>query len=167
MMALVRICGQHWHAVERDLVALNWLWSEDDSQFIHVMSGVSLKFWRLAPIILASPPGSAVYHAETRGESALTPEAQLLANLSEQYAGVLDLNARYQRPGGNSTPLKQPRFDSFAALPDYGGIKLDVLPADELVAKREELAKAAREGGSKDRTIKDVYRPGQRPVMVG
>ena len=154
MMALVRICGEHWHAVERDMMALNWLWSEDDSQFCHAITpGVSLGFWRLSSVVLSSPPGTAVYHAETRGDSSWTPEAQMLAGLNNQRA--------------QTVPEPEFKYNSFAALPDYGGFKLDALPADELVSRRAELAEQVRASGKQDRAIKDVYRPGQRPVMVG
>jgi hypothetical protein len=152
MMALVRICGEHWHAVERDMMALNWLWSEGDNQFCHAITGVSLAFWRVAAVVLSSPPSTAVYHAETRGDSSWTPEARMLAG--------------FQRSQANS---QQPvvKFNSFAALPDYGGFKLDAMPADELVSRRAELAQKVRDSGKQDRAIKDVYRPGQRPQMVG
>lgn len=153
MMALVRICGQHWHAVERDLMELNWLWSEDDSQFCHAITGVSLKFWRFAPLVLASPPGTAIYHAETRGDGPWSPEVQMLSRLGMGQQNV--------------PPAELQKFNSFESLPDYGGIKLEAFPADELVAKRKKLVEAARKRGSKDRAIRDVYRPGQSPVMVG
>jgi hypothetical protein len=165
MMTLIRICSEHWHAVERDCMALNWLWSADDQQFFHVVNGVKLSVWQLISIVVTSPPGTAVYHASTRGDTPWTPEAQLMANLGEQQAGVLGLNARYQRPGVDSTPPPRQKVNSFDALPDYGGMKLDALPVTELITRREELAKAARESGSKDRTMFDKYGAKQRMTI--
>jgi hypothetical protein len=145
MMTLVRICGEHWHAVERDLIALGFR-KED-------VGTPKLSFYELVSIVVASPPGSAVYHAETRGDTAWTPEAQLLASLRGQPA-----QADSQQPV---------RHNSFGTLPDYGGFKLDALPADELVSRRAELADKVRASGKQDRAIRDVYRPGQKPVMIG
>jgi hypothetical protein len=137
MMTLVRICGEHWHAVERDLRVIG-LRRED-------IGTSKLTLWELISYVVASPPGTAVFHAETRS-GPLTQEAQFLANMSEQMAGI-PLQGRYARPGADPTPFAPPRpkADSFASLPDYGGFKLDALPAAEMVRKRSELAATMRE----------------------
>jgi hypothetical protein len=139
MMTLVRICGEHWHAVERDLRVLG-LRRED-------IGTSKLTLWELISYVVASPPGTAVFHAETRNGT-LTQEAQFLANMSEQMAGV-PLHARYERPGVDPTPFQQQwqpsKADSFASLPDYGGFKLDALSPGEMVRKRAELAATMRD----------------------
>jgi hypothetical protein len=139
MMTLVRICGQHWHAVERDLLVLGYHKEDIGTE--------KLTLWELISVVVSSPPGTAVFHAETRSGT-LTQEAQFLANMSEQMAGV-PLHARYERPGVDPTPFQQqwqpPKADSFASLPDYGGFKLDALPPGEMVRKRAELAATMRD----------------------
>jgi hypothetical protein len=165
MMTLARICGEHRHAVERDLIALRFNGLED------LGNTPKLTVFKLVSIVCASPPGTAVYHAETRGNTPLSPEAQFLANLSEQQAGLLDLNARYQLPGVNSMPVNLPQFkaSSFASLPDYQGLKLEALPVDEMISKREELAQTARAnaGKVKDRVVLEKYDAHGRPVNHG
>lgn len=158
MMMLIRICNENWHAVERDLLALSWSWSRVEKKFTHIMTGVTLSLWTLISIVVSSPPGTAVYHAETRS-GPLTPEAQFLANMSEQQAGVISLRSRYDRHGADSVSVA-PRADSFDALPDYGGFKLDALPVDEMLARREELMQAARDGNlGPDKVLRDEYNP--------
>lgn len=157
---LVRICGQHWHAVERDLLTLGYRKQD--------IGTPKLTLWELISIVVASPPGTAVFHAETRSGS-YTQEAQLLANLSEQYAGV-PLPGRYQRGGVDGTPFATApaKVDSFAQLPDYGGFKLEAMEPGEFVRKRAELAAIMREKEASgeltnnDRVVVDKYSPFQK-----
>ena len=56
MMMLARVVVEHWHAVQRDLLALGFHSTRTDV-------GVGLSVWELISIVGASPPGSAVHNA--------------------------------------------------------------------------------------------------------
>jgi hypothetical protein len=142
MMTLTRIMCQNWHAVERDLLDLNWHRDADDGRIKHMLTGSEITLWQLISIVVAAPPGTAVYHAETRSGT-LTPEAQLMANLSEQQAGLIGVERRYQRAGVDSQ-FKPPRYGTMEALPNYKGVALTALPVNEHQAKLKELQEAAR-----------------------
>jgi hypothetical protein len=126
IVTLVRICGKHRHAVERDLISLGFNGLED-------LGTPKLTLWKLNSIVMASPPGTAVYHAETRAGT-YSQTDQLLANMGPQ--------PRYEQPGEVSMPAQ--RVDELAALPDWTipgnktTISLDAMPVDELLAKREQ-----------------------------
>lgn len=147
MMQLVRICGENWPAVERDLLTLGY--TRDD------IGTPKLTLWQLISIVVSSPPGTAVYHAETR-HNQLTPEGQMLAAMSGINAGP-----NPNGPAAHSASL--PKVDSFAALPDYGGMKLEAHPVDEFVQLRAKLAEEAQEraraGKGGDKVTKDEYNP--------
>jgi len=137
MIMLIRIMGQHWNAVERDLLSLGYR-CED-------IGTPKLTLLELISIVTASPPSSAVYHAETR-DGTYTPEAQLLAG-----------RVRQQQP---QPQPQQPKFDSLSMMPDYGGMKLTSFGSpEELVAAREKRAAEVRASGSKDRVGLDKYSP--------
>jgi hypothetical protein len=157
MMALARICKKHRQAVERDLIALGFSGTED-------VGTPKLSLWKFAAIVLASPPNSAVYHAETR-QGTMSPEAQLLANLSEQQAGLMTLPSRYDRVGVDSAPVAVPAAsDTLAELPSMqmGGtaVSLDAFDTpEELKRKREEVAARIRESRKRDTKFRDKYDP--------
>lgn len=137
---LTRIMGQHWNAVERDLLSLGYR-CED-------IGTPKLTLWELISIVTASPPSSAVYHAETR-DGTYTPEAQLLAGRGRQQV-------QQQQP----MEVPQPKFNSLSMMPDYGGMKLTSFDSpEELVAAREKRAAEVRAAGSKDRVGLDKYSP--------
>ncbi len=142
-MTLTRIMCQHWHAVERDLLDLNWYRDENDGRIKHMLTGSEITLWQLISVVVAAPPGTAVYHAETR-RGPFTPEAQLMQNLSEQHAGLIDVDRRYQRPGVDSD-FRPPRRGTMEALPNYKGVALEALPVDEHQAKLRQLQEEARE----------------------
>jgi hypothetical protein len=153
MRTLVRICAEQWHAVERDLLSLQWSWDRTDKRFRHIITGAVMSLWTLASVVVASPPGTAVYHAETRnGQQTL--EAQMLAELGGQRASSSPYPLK---------PQQQKKVDSFAELPDYGGFKLTALPVEDFKATREAMAVEAREramaGKGGDRVVKDKYDP--------
>lgn len=131
MIALAAVVKDHWHAVQRDLLAMGY--HADDI-------GTKLSLWELVSIVVASPPNTAVHHA-TGGWSR---EAQLLANFSEQKAGLIGLNARYARPGVDSREVKP--LTEFDTLPAYKGIALEAMPADEFTVKLKERQRLTREG---------------------
>jgi hypothetical protein len=158
MMALVRYCGKHRHAVERDLIALGFNGTEDVGT-----SRLSLR--KLAAIVLASPPDSAVYFAETRS-GRYSQNDQLLANLSEQQAGLMTLPGKYDRPGVDAEPIpaSPESGDQFAALPGMtlGGttVHLDVFNTPEAMREaREKVAAKVRESKKRDTVTRDKYDP--------
>jgi len=131
MIALAAAFKNHWHAVERDLFTLNF--TADDI-------GTKLSAAQLISIVLAAPPGTAVHHFNPQSWSRTD---ELIANLGEQQAGLVNLNARYERPQVDSTPVKpKTEFDS---LPPYKGIVLESAPADEFTLKLKERQRIARE----------------------
>src|SRR5574338_885910 len=87
MMLLIRVFKESYHAVERDLLTMGY--TVDDI-------GPKLSVWQLISIVKASPPGSAVFHAENKGWDRAS---HLLANLGEQQAGLMNLKSRHPRPG--------------------------------------------------------------------
>lgn len=131
MIALAACLKDHWHAVERDLLAMGY--HADDI-------GTKLSTCELISIVLASPPGTSVHHFS--GSWSKTDE--LLANLGEQQAGLFGLNARYARPGVDSAPVKP--YSEFETLAPYKGIVLDSAPVDEFTAKLKERQRIVREG---------------------
>ncbi len=137
MITLARIVCQHKHAVERDLYTFPGELS------LAVLGTPKLPVWKLLSIVMASPPGTAVYHAET-ANGTLTQEAQLLANLGEQHAGLLDLKSRYPREGVDSE-FRPPRLGSFEALPSYKGLKMEAYPVSEFTTRLAQRQAAVRE----------------------
>lgn len=130
MIALAAVIKNHWHAVERDLLALGF--HADDI-------GTKLDTGELISIVLAAPPGTAVHHFNP---NAWSRTDELIANLGEQQAGLLNLNARYARPQVDSAPVKSGELES---LPPYKGIVFDAAPVDEFTAKLKERQRIARE----------------------
>jgi len=108
-MTLTRVMGDHWHAVERDLLSLGY--HADDI-------GTKLSLWELVSIVVAAPPGSAVYHYQGRP----TPV----------------------QPDYTATGPPAPQSD-FERMEDYKGVRLQAMPIDELKSKREEAAARMRE----------------------
>ena len=151
MMTLVRICGQHKRAVERDLIALGFNGWED------VGVDPRLTLWKLTSIVLASPPNTAVYHAETRSGT-MTPEQQMLAQMQAQAQSYNQV-PEWVPP---SEPVQEDHLAGLATM-QIGGqaAMLDALPPDELKAKREEIAARIREsqGKARDTVHTEKYDP--------
>lgn len=137
MITLARVISEHWHAVERDLISLGY--HADDI-------GTKLSVWELVSIVIASPPGSAVFHAG----GGWSKEAEMLANLSEQQAGVIKLDSRYTRPGVDDI-AKVPTSD-IERLPHYSGVALQPMTVEELTRTLRERQEAARAAGIADLT---------------
>lgn len=131
MIALAACIRDHWHAVERDLLALNF--TADDI-------GSKLSLCQLVSIVMASPTGSSVH---TYDPMRWSKTDELIANLGEQQAGLVSLNARYPRPQVDSIPGKV--RTPMDAMPAYGGLEFDSAPADEFTAKLKERQRKARE----------------------
>lgn len=148
MMTLVRICGQHRRAVERDLIVLGLRWDD--------LGTSKLTLWELISIVLASPPNTAVYHAETRSGT-MTPEQQMLAR-----------SMGYQAPEWDSAPEPNPVVDQADPLSEYATatignqtVMLDALAPEDLVRKREEVAAKIRasQGKARDQVHTEKYDP--------
>lgn len=135
MIALAAAIRNHWHAVERDLLAMGK--SADDI-------GTKLTTAELISVVLAAPPGTAVHHFDP---NAWSRTDELIANLGEQQAGLFSLNARYARPQVDSTPVKP--YSEFDTLAPYRGIQLEAAPVDEFTVKLKERQRIAREGAKK------------------
>lgn len=130
MIALAACIKDHWHAVERDLLALGY--HADDI-------GTKLSTCELISIVLAAPPGSAVHHLDPARWSRTD---ELIANMSEQQAGLVNLNARYARPDVVSSPQAH---SEMAHLAPFMGQQLEHLPVDEFTARLKERQRKARE----------------------
>jgi len=120
MMALTRVMGTNWHAVERDLLALGF--HADD------IGTPKLSVWELISIVVAAPPGSAV-HFKTGSWS---KEAEMLANLGEQQAGLLSLEGRYPRPGVQYQHTPRYSVDEKPAF----GVSMQSFTVDEFTSKK-------------------------------
>lgn len=155
MMTLARICGQHRHAVERDLIALGF----DGWDSVGVDPRLTL--WKLISIVLASPPNTAVYHAETRSGT-MTPEQQLLAQ-AMGYGSVPEQVSPQAQPQESVVAVGQDDSLSGLASMTIGdrSVMLEALPPDELKAKREEIAAKIRasEGEARDTVLTEKYDP--------
>lgn len=139
MIALAAAIKDHWHAVERDLFALGR--TADD------IGTPKLTTCQLISIVLASPPGTAVHHFDP---NAWSRTDELIANLGEQQAGLVNLNARYARPQVDSTPVKP--YSEFESLAPYKGIVLEAAPVDEFTVKLKERQRIVREGFENDQS---------------
>lgn len=134
MMTVTRVCHQHWHAVERDLISLGFKAND--------IGTPKLSLWEFISIVIAAPVGSAVREAMDGGWS---QSDRLLANLGEQQAGVLRLTGRYPRPGIEDQHVQLPR--ATPGFKPYGGIPLDVMSAEELEARRANYFARHRKSG--------------------
>lgn len=121
-MTLTRCIAESWHWVERDLLALG-LRADD-------IGTPKLTLWELVSIVVASPPGSACYMKV--GNWSRTDE--LLANLGEQQAGVMQLNGRYSRPGVDGSQVRS-NAQGFKPLM---GVTFQPMDPDTFVQKRRE-----------------------------
>lgn len=81
---------------------------------------------KLGSIVLAAPPGTAVYHATHGG---WTRESHLLAAQMEQTAGLVTMQSRITRDGVDpNTPVPQPERP---ATPPPGLLMCDEMPLEE------------------------------------
>lgn len=84
---LGRAIGMHWLALVRDVLALGFRRSD-------ILTTLSVS--EMVAIVVAAPPQSSLRDAFDGGWSR---EAQLLANMQEQNAGLMELPKPYDRPG--------------------------------------------------------------------
>lgn len=134
-MTLVATMGDHWHAVERDLLSLGYR-AED-------IGTERLTLWELISIVVAAPPGSAVHYRTGQWDKS----SEMLANMSEQQAGLLNLKGRYLRPGVDGAQ----QVTRTVGDKPWNGIAFEPHDRDEFVEKRakwlERQQDAARKAG--------------------
>jgi hypothetical protein len=129
---LAHVVGDCWHAFHRDVMALN----RDVN---------ALTLAEMVSVVVGAPPGSSVRHWLDGGWS---QEAQLLANMAEQNAGIATMTEPYARPGVAQRPEDPLRGTQF--------FPADVITweeADRRDAQRYANAAPARPGTTKVRTI--------------
>jgi hypothetical protein len=83
ILTLARVVGECWHAFHYDVMKLG----RDVN---------SLTLAEMVTVVVGAPPSSSVRYFLDGGWSR---EAQLLANMQEQYAGIGQLTQPYTRPG--------------------------------------------------------------------
>lgn len=133
MIALTACVANQWHALERDLLDLGY--HADDI-------GTKLTICELISVVLAAPPGTAVHASDP---SRWTRTDELIANLGEQQAGLLNLSARYQRGQVDTTPPPKALGAPGETFRPMYGIQMDALPVDEFTVKLREKQRKARE----------------------
>lgn len=132
MITLADAIKNHWHSVERDLLSLGKC--ADD------IGTSKLTLCELISVVVAAPPSSSLHHFA--GGWSRTDE--LIANLTEHQAGLLNFNARYARPGVDSRFIKP--ASPMDSMSPYMGVQLDVFDSvDEFTAKRNERQQYWRE----------------------
>lgn len=124
-MTLVHVMGHYWHWVERDLLDMGY--RADD------IGTPKLTLWELISIVVAAPVDSAV---REKMDGGWNKTDQLIANLAEQQAGVLQLTGRYPRPGvsagqGNSRT-------TIGGWQPINGVKFETYEPQEFLHKRDQ-----------------------------
>ena len=115
MILLGHALREHRRAIERDLLELGYHFADVGSR---------LTVSELVSIILTAPAHSAYQHALEGGWSKTD---QLLANLTEQDAGLWRLTDRYTRPGVVPTPVDTRPVDPVTGNPKWEGMTVDEL----------------------------------------
>jgi hypothetical protein len=96
MMTLARVVADRPHAVQRDLLCHGFKWGG-----LGLPEARLLPFRRFVSFVLGAPPESALGQAVADG---WTKTNELLANLAEQHAGLINLVGRIPRPGVEPAP---------------------------------------------------------------
>lgn len=108
MITLARVVVDHAHAVQRDLVCHRLRWD------VYGLPGdEKLPFEQFVSFVMGAHPSTALGYAVSEGWS---PTDELLANMTEQQAGLIKLTARYQRPGVQ--PKELPPSSESERLPE-------------------------------------------------
>ena len=114
---LTHAVGNHWHAVVRDVLSMGFRAGDIFTD--------RLTLEEMVAIVVAAPPSSSLRYFIDAG---WTREAHLLANLTEQGAGIANIESPYERPG-----LDDRKFDPSQLAPDGGRLfKADVMTWDEM-----------------------------------
>lgn len=134
---LASVIRKHWHALVRDVLALGCRASD--------MFTERLTFAEMVAIVVGAPPTSSVRWFLDQGWSR---EAQLLANMQEQQAGIAHkMTEPIQRPGIDQRTL-DPTDNRF-----FRGDQYTWTEFDELERKRESSAHTPAPGSTKVRVI--------------
>lgn len=128
----------HWHAIKRDLLALQRSADEIDAG--------TLPFTDLVSIVVAAPTVSAVFLAM----DGWSKEAQLLANMQEQSAGLIDLQRRHPRPGVPLGPVRDAMANQATQIQMQGGVRRSKVEMDSFSIKEWVERKGERYGLSDD-----------------
>lgn len=107
ILTLARVVGECWHALVRDLLTMGYR-AED------MFTTLSLS--EMISIVVGAPPTSSVRYFLDEGWSR---EAQLLANMQEQYAGLGQISQPYPRPGiaqREADPMEGAKFFPMQAM---------------------------------------------------
>jgi hypothetical protein len=122
-VTLARVLRRHGHAVQRDLLTLGY---RKTDMF------TALTVDEMVAVVVAAPPGTAVHHAVNGG---YTLTDHLLATMSEQQAGLVDLRARHARPGVTDVrPTRPPDMSDYSQPTKT--LRFDVMPIDEFEARQ-------------------------------
>lgn len=132
-MTLVAVMGDHWHAVERDLLDMGY--RADD------IGTERLTLWELISIVVAAPPNTAVHYKTGQWDK----QSEMLANMSEQNAGLLNLKGRYLRPG---VDLGQQVTRSVGEKA-WNGVQFEAFEKDEFIEKRAKWLERQRDAARK------------------
>jgi hypothetical protein len=128
-VTLVYAIGHHWHAVQRDFLALGFRAADAFTPRLPASEVIS--------IVYAAPPNSSVHHALSGG---WTITDHLLATMSEQQAGLAILPERIARPGVTDTrPTKLPDIRD----PNTKKLAFDSMTIPEFEARRRARIKGA------------------------
>jgi hypothetical protein len=134
---LAAVIRRHWHALVRDVLSLGRRASD--------MFTERLTFAEMVSIVVGAPPTSSVRHFLDGGWSR---EAQLIANLQEQQAGVATMKQPYARPGINERVDDPTEQQSFFHSDPYTWTEFD-----ELERKRYANAQTPEPGTTRVRTL--------------
>ena len=108
--------ANHWPAVVRDVLDLGYRRRD-------IFTTLDLE--EMVAIVVAAPPNSAIRYFADEGWSR---EAHLLANLTEQQAGITQIPQAYDRPG-----MEQRAADPARMAPDGSELfRAEVMTWDEM-----------------------------------
>lgn len=139
---LAHVVGECWLALVRDVLALGY---RIEDMF------TTLGLPEMVAIAVAAPPMSSVRHWLDGGWSR---EAQMLANLQEQQAGIATLEAPYLRPGIAARPAPEPEVKGF-------------FPAEALTWEEAERRDAERYRRAAEGTLKPTGKTRVRTYTGG
>jgi len=118
ILTLTFVVGHHWHALVRDVLDLGY-------RVRDIFTELTLE--EMVAIVVAAPPQSSVRHALDAGWSR---EAHLLANLTEQNAGLTDISEPYSRPGLEDRDPPKPVANGVLTADVMTWAEMDALDAE-------------------------------------
>ena len=127
---VTHVVGRYWPAVVRDVLGLGYRAKD-------IFTELTLE--EMVAIVNAAPPASAIRDALEQGWSR---EAHLLANLTEQGAGLVALPEPYDRPGLDGRAPVPP------AAVSNGVIQAETMTWEQMDALEAERASATAAGAT-------------------